>query len=320
MFGSCHLCVCVCVFVFVCVRVCAFSWRGANCSQRSAHFGNQMGNAVIAGGVGRVPLPEIDSAEDSDSPREWYSADARDATSATLELTWRDQGWGNRKGTLHARKAGEEDWVEITSEPAPHESARLVVCLPTRLLGGGEVQLGYTIGGGGGHRLIVTDASLLVRGGEPSVEGASSPKLGASDATFTIDPGDKTCEALLDSPYGDAGQYRSVFEEYLHASRRLVIVLIEEFSRLLHFSDLRSIRKAAAIKYLCRDFVAAETMVDLAELRDQQTYLDETVLLQQCACLARKSTAGMPTTTRLASWTSASSTKSSPSPLWRAMR
>jgi hypothetical protein len=240
-----------------------------------------MGNTVVgAADVGRVPLPDFDSSDPSDSPTVWSSADARGATSATLQLTWRDQGWGNRRGTLHARKAGEKGWVELTAEPAPHTSARLVICLPAKLLGDGAVELGCTVGGGGGHQLIVTDASVLIRTGEDSGQGASAPLLGASDAKFTIDPGDETCAALLDSPYGrDEGKYREIFEKQRLCSRALVTVLIEEFSRLLHFSDLASVRKAAAIKYLCHDFVESDTVVDLAELRDQRTYLDETVLL-----------------------------------------
>ena len=62
------------------------------------------------------------------------------------------------------------------------------------------------------------------------------------------------------------------------SSQKLVGTLIDEFVRLLEVDDPKSVRKAAAIKYICRSFISPGDSVDFDALVDQETYLEETVL------------------------------------------
>ena len=62
------------------------------------------------------------------------------------------------------------------------------------------------------------------------------------------------------------------------SSQKLVGTLIDEFVRLLEVDDPKSVRKAAAIKYICRSFILPGDSIDFNALDDQETYLEETVL------------------------------------------
>ena len=54
---------------------------------------------------------------------------------ASLELTWHDQGEGNREGHIHARKDGGA-WEKISTDAAEHESTRESFEIPAKFLGG----------------------------------------------------------------------------------------------------------------------------------------------------------------------------------------
>jgi len=91
---------------------------------------------------------------------------------AVLKLAWCDQGWGNRKGHLHARVDGGK-WRRITKEVAPHHMTSTTVEIPIELCGrSGLLELGYEVGGGGGHALNISSARLSVT---PHVEGSIAP-------------------------------------------------------------------------------------------------------------------------------------------------
>lgn len=80
--------------------------------------------------------------------------------SASLELTWHDQGWGYRKGHIHARKDGGA-WEGISTDAAEHEATRESFEIPAKFLGG-KLELGYSVGSDGGHTLIVKEASVTI--------------------------------------------------------------------------------------------------------------------------------------------------------------
>ena len=95
---------------------------------------------------------------------------------------WRDQGWGNQKGmvsvveTTAADVAAEDDksiapaapgdyqqWgprVVAGKEPAPHEEEPLRLSFRVRKRA--RYALWYRIGGGGGHRLRLSNCSVHV--------------------------------------------------------------------------------------------------------------------------------------------------------------
>ena len=80
--------------------------------------------------------------------------------SAFLELTWSDQGWGTRKGHLYARKDGGA-WVTVSPDAAEHEVTRESFEIPAELLGG-KLELGFSVGSDGAHKLTIKDAALVV--------------------------------------------------------------------------------------------------------------------------------------------------------------
>ena len=116
-------------------------------------------------------LPSVSSSKQSDEPQLWHTIDTTKATAATLTCTWHDQGYGNRKGMVFARKAGGQ-WVALSTSIAPHDPARLSVAIPTKELGG-KLEFAYRVGGGGGHSLSIESAAVKVdgegRGGALSV-------------------------------------------------------------------------------------------------------------------------------------------------------
>jgi len=110
-----------------------------------------------------VKLPNIRSTRADDLPHLWGAVDTTGVAGvpiAVLELTWIDQTWGYRKGNLHARKDGGA-WVQISTDAAEHELTRESFEIPAALLGG-KLELGYSVGSGGGHLLIIKDAEVEI--------------------------------------------------------------------------------------------------------------------------------------------------------------
>lgn len=99
-----------------------------------------------------------------DVPHLWGAVDTAGIAGvpiAFLELTWVDQGWGNRKGHIHGRKDGGA-WVGISTDAAEHELTRESFEIPAALLGG-KLELGYSVGSGGEHKLFITDAEVEIK-------------------------------------------------------------------------------------------------------------------------------------------------------------
>ena len=83
----------------------------------------------------------------------------------SLEFTWRDQGWGNRKGKIALRIG--EDALFVYEHVAPHEfeTTEWVVPVPVDVHAGGSaapIELHLKSGGGGGHRLSLSAVTFVV--------------------------------------------------------------------------------------------------------------------------------------------------------------
>ena len=90
---------------------------------------------------------------------------------------------------------------------------------------------------------------------------------------------DQQFEHILNQPYGN-GVYRDEFVKMRTSSKMLVSKLIAEFVSLLQLDDMLSVRKAAAIKYICKSVLRGGECLDFERLRDSQSYLDETVCMR----------------------------------------
>ena len=126
------------------------------------------------GADGVAALPDVHSSHVGDDVQVWWSGPVSER-GATLECEWVDQGFGGQKGRLFARAAGDGgEWTCLTPEVAAHTPAPLEAALPAEILGG-AVELGYVVGGGGGHELHVSDARLRAGSAAAEPAAAASP-------------------------------------------------------------------------------------------------------------------------------------------------
>ena len=129
------------------------------------------------GGGRTLALPEVDSSISSDAVQHWTDVDTGGATVAALTCSWSDQGWGNQKGRLFARASGVSEWKPLTDTPAPHSLEVLTVVLEPgpKVAEGGKIELGFRVGGGGGHALHVRDAEVRLQGERMTAPAQAPP-------------------------------------------------------------------------------------------------------------------------------------------------
>jgi len=99
----------------------------------------------------------------------------------TLSVTWKDQGWGNRKGHIWARVNGErpQPWQRLSREVAAHNWRSDTFQLPAAWFvtdepenRSGSLELACDIGGGGGHSLHVRTGGQLSLTRRENAQGA----------------------------------------------------------------------------------------------------------------------------------------------------
>ena len=98
---------------------------------------------------------------------------------ATISANWKDQGWGNRKGSIYIQlmrpKRNSDDPTVVTQHfdllgTAPHEMEKVVKVLSIEdpiidmIEPGDYFRFMKNVGGGGGHRLIVKNFNVHTRG------------------------------------------------------------------------------------------------------------------------------------------------------------
>lgn len=156
----------------------------------------------------RNQLPSVNSSHCGDDVQLWIALDSKAAASGQLTLRWKDQGFGNHKGRIHARSNGGQ-WVCLTKDPAAHDWETLDISLPPAVLGGQKLELGYVVGGGGGHSLTVSDASLSFKAGAGGAD-TSSLALGAGKVPLIAELNDtqnaclqKATRDLMETMTGD---------------------------------------------------------------------------------------------------------------------
>ena len=95
-------------------------------------------------------------------------------------MTWQDQGWGNRKGMVFVVETLPSDPTEGPQKPrAPGDYMPIPMCvvamaqqcaphvaeelhLSFRVKKKAEYALWYRVGGGGGHRLAISDCRVFL--------------------------------------------------------------------------------------------------------------------------------------------------------------
>lgn len=137
-----------------------------------------------------VTLPSYSASHSDHAKHVWVrinlpSGWASEFCGGELRVTWKDQGWGNRKGHLWARTTGEttRQWIRLSTRTAEHSWRTETLKLPAgwfereaRRDGGGMLELACEIGGGGGHRLFVKGGGVLsLERGRPAEAAAQPP-------------------------------------------------------------------------------------------------------------------------------------------------
>jgi len=126
----------------------------------------------------KASLPVVRCTNSTDDVATWIAVpDPGPLTSGALSLRWKDQGWGNQKGLVYVRRAGFA-WAKLSPTFAPHEVTDATFPLPPAVLAGpGALELGYLVGGGGGHELHVLTAELSLNAKANKADGGAAPEL-----------------------------------------------------------------------------------------------------------------------------------------------
>ena len=143
---------------------------------------------VVSGdGTATYAMPDISDSSSVSTWKAWGKSKTfpQKLAKAEITLTWKDQGWGNKKGRVGL-------WQGVTkahSGKAPHSWVTETIDLDLEDLtnDGSAIQAKYVVGGGGGHQLYVKDATLVVTFEEPNPE----PRYVVTGAT------DGACELSL---------------------------------------------------------------------------------------------------------------------------
>lgn len=107
-------------------------------------------------------LPYVDDSTRSDALILWDIFDDIQGSILSFELTmtWNDQGWGNQKGRVFYQI---NDLDPVFIELASHRSLTQTFSIQDILApAGSALRLFYTVGGGGGHRIFISNASISI--------------------------------------------------------------------------------------------------------------------------------------------------------------
>ena len=123
------------------------------------------GSGLAQAGVINYDLPNVSNSTSTDAVVNWFSTSviADEIASFTLNIRWRDQGWGNRKGRIVYR-SGDSGWQDL-GLLAGHfwsNQSRTINSISPDDFDVAPLEFGYVVGGGGGHRLYIRNANLTV--------------------------------------------------------------------------------------------------------------------------------------------------------------
>ena len=148
-----------------------------------------------------MALPDFTDDDGNGSPGDTFTAWAEfsfdnNIMGAILDFTWRDQGFGNQKAGIKAEQKDHTGSVlaeEVIngifargiSEPSPWKTESLTLAYAP---GWTDVANFYRVGGGGGHKLWIKDATLTVNCA-PCVECSPSAECPSGfDCDYTSGP------------------------------------------------------------------------------------------------------------------------------------
>jgi hypothetical protein len=118
-----------------------------------------------AGLITNYDLADVNSTVASNSIKDWFSVEiSNDFDFFTLAFSWKDQGWGNRKGKLFYNLSG-TGWISLGLLAGHAFTDHMITLTRSQLASFTQattLNFGYRVGGGGGHSLQVNNATLAV--------------------------------------------------------------------------------------------------------------------------------------------------------------
>lgn len=115
-----------------------------------------------AGIINDFDLPYVDDSTRSDSLILWNIFDDIQGSIRSFELmlTWKDQGYGNLKGRIFYQINDLDPvFIDLASHNWETETFSIQDIMAPA---GSALRLFYTVGGGGGHRIFISDASISI--------------------------------------------------------------------------------------------------------------------------------------------------------------
>ncbi len=172
---------------------------------RSLLIGSMLvtGLAVNAqAGVINYTLPDVTNynyARD-DHIYNWFSTDVitDEVESFTLNFNWRDQGWGNRKGRIYY-SSGDSGWqyLGVLAEHTWTSISKTIFSTSAADFDVAPINFGYVVGGGGGHRLYIRNASLSIMTAVPEPGSLVLLGLGIAGLIFSRRKTKRTVKAKI---------------------------------------------------------------------------------------------------------------------------
>lgn len=116
-------------------------------------------------GVINYNLSDVKDKTRSDSIIPWFSTGiiTEEVKSFTLNFDWKDQGWGNFKGRIYYN-SGDSGWLDLGLLAKHHwkDISKTIVSSSYSDFDVAPLNFGYVVGGGGGHKLYIEDATLSI--------------------------------------------------------------------------------------------------------------------------------------------------------------
>jgi hypothetical protein len=115
-----------------------------------------------AGIINNFDLSDVNDATQSDALLLWDMLDDIQGKMLSFDLlmTWKDQGWGNQKGRIFYQINDLDPvYLDLASHNWMTETFSVADIMAPA---GSSLRLYYTVGGGGGHSLYISNASISV--------------------------------------------------------------------------------------------------------------------------------------------------------------
>jgi len=130
-------------------------------------------------------LPDVNNRRSTDASNAWFETEQHEDIEAVhFDFSWRDQGWGNRKGQISiyqdggSASGGSLLWNSPIAEHRQTTESFTLLADTYNFLDSTKLFFEYKVGGGGGHSLRISDAAVRVDYTDPASVPEPASALG----------------------------------------------------------------------------------------------------------------------------------------------